>query len=66
MGTRHRITGLLLVSQRGLVVEPDSGGSWAIEGGARARRLVGRRVTVEGVRSGFDRLDIDLIALAAD
>jgi len=38
----------------------DDGGVWQLDVGWEwnARRSVGRRVTVEGVRSGFDLLDV--------
>ena len=64
MGTRHRVTGLLLNSKRGLVLEVDGGGAWALDGAGKAHKLVGQRVTVEGTRSGFDRLDVDWIGPA--
>jgi hypothetical protein len=60
-GTRHRVTGLLLNAARGLIVEVDGGGVWALDADSDARKLVGRRVTVEGIRSGFDRLDVEWI-----
>lgn len=58
MGSRHRETGLLLDSRRGLVLQVDGGGEWALDSGGKGRRLLGRRVTIEGVRSGYDRLDV--------
>lgn len=61
MGSRHRVTGILLDSARGLVLEVDGGGVWALDAHGSARKLLGRRVTVEGTRSGFDRLDVDWI-----
>lgn len=61
MGSRYRVTGLLLNSARGLIIEVDGGGVYALDTDRRAHDFVGRRVTVEGVRSGFDRLDVDWI-----
>ncbi len=61
MGSRHRLTGLLLESARGLILEVDDGGVYALDADRDARNLLGRRVIVEGVRSGFDRLDVDWI-----
>jgi len=64
MGTRHRETGLLLDSTRGLVLQVDGGGVYALDTNPDAHRLLGQRVTVEGTRSGFDRLDVDWIGPA--
>lgn len=64
MGTRHRVTGLLLKSKRGLILEMDDGGTYALDADPDARNLAGQRVTIEGVRSGFDRLDVEWIRKA--
>ena len=65
MGTRHRVTGLLLEARRGLILELDGGGVYALDVGGGTREMLGKRVTVEGVRSGFDRLDVEWIGPAA-
>lgn len=64
MGTRHRVTGLLKDSRRGLILEVDGGGVFALDTEPSARKFLGHKVTVEGVRSGFDRLDVDWIGAA--
>ncbi|RHW18229.1 hypothetical protein D1610_07045 [Sphingomonas gilva] len=61
VGKRYRLTGLLLNSRRGLVLEVDGGGTWLLDVGRKAKPLIGQRVTVEGARSGFDLLDVDRI-----
>lgn len=61
MGSRHRLEGLLLNSKRGLVLQIDDGGVWALDHDRHATKLVGLRVIVEGTRSGFDRIDVDWI-----
>lgn len=61
MGSRHRLEGLLLNSQRGLVLRMDNGGVWALDHDRNATKLVGLRVIVEGTQSGFDRIDVDWI-----
>ena len=63
-GTRHRIEGLLLNSKRGLVLQVDDGGVWALDHDPHAAQLVGLRVIVEGTRSGVDRIDVDWIGRA--
>ena len=60
-GTQHRLTGLLLASPRGLVLHPDDGGEWLVAPGRRTHPLIGRRVAVEGTRTGFDELWPDRI-----
>jgi hypothetical protein len=58
---KHVLTGTLRSSDRGLyALEADDGGVWQLDIGWtwRARRLVGRRVTVTGWRAGFDMLDV--------
>ncbi len=42
-------------------MEVEDGGVYALDAEHDARRLLGRRVTVEGIRSGFDRLEVDWI-----
>jgi hypothetical protein len=46
------------------VLEVDDGGVWALDLDHDPNALLGRRVTVEGVRSGFDRLDVEWIGSA--
>jgi hypothetical protein len=60
-GTRHRVSGWLRRSERGLILQVDGGGVWALDAGNEALKFIDLRVTVEGVRSGFDRLDVDWI-----
>jgi len=64
LGSRHRLTGLLKQSARGFILEMDGGGVWALDVGGKANPMLGRRVTVEGVRSGFDRIDVDWLGAA--
>ncbi|MBO9623972.1 MAG: hypothetical protein J7500_14780 [Sphingomonas sp.] len=63
-GTRHRLTGLLLMSARGPVLQMDDGGIYALDLDRAATDLVGQRVTVEGVRSRFDRIDVEWLGPA--
>ena len=64
LGSRHRVSGLLKGASRGFVLEVDDGGVWALDLDHDPNALLGRRVTVEGVRSGFDRLDVEWIGSA--
>lgn len=65
MGTRHRVTGRLSSSERGLLLQMDDGGVYALDADTATHVLVGQRVTVEGTRSGFDRIDVDWIGAAS-
>ncbi|WP_288934256.1 DUF5818 domain-containing protein [uncultured Sphingomonas sp.] len=58
-GTRHMLTGTLHwdESNRSYVLHAKDGGCWFVDMPWRSRRLIGREVTVEGVRSGFNLLD---------
>lgn len=55
-----------MTSKRGLILEVDDGGIYALDTDAGAKELLGQRVIVEGVRSGFDRLDVEWIGREAE
>jgi Protein of unknown function (DUF5818) len=59
-GTRHTLTGTLRWTRFGYALEMDDGGVWRLDvgWGWKARRSLNLQVTVEGVRSGFDSLDV--------
>lgn len=58
-GTHHVVEGLLLAEGPvGLSLRVEGGGTWQLDGNRRMHALVNRRVRVEGVRSGFDLLDV--------
>lgn len=56
--TRHEDTGLLLEHRGQLVLERDEGGTWRLDAGRKAWKLLGLRVRIVGIRSGFDLLDV--------
>ena len=62
-GTRHTLVGTLRRTRVGYALEMPDGGVWQLDVGWswNARRNLDRRVTVEGVRSGFDLLDVTRI-----
>jgi hypothetical protein len=62
-GTRHRLTGLLFEGTRDPVLRVDGGGEWRLDLDRPYRALLGRRVVVDGVRSGFDLLAVERIWL---
>lgn len=62
MGTRHRLEGLLLNSKRGLVLQIDDGGVWALDHDRHAAKLIDLRVVVEGTLRS--RPDVDYLGPA--
>lgn len=66
IGTHHTETGWLNEHNGQLVLRVDGGGRWRLDVGLilswQARRLLGKRVRVEGVRDGFDLLVVRTIA----
>lgn len=63
-GARHVETGILHPGRWGYSLQMEGGGVWQLDVTGSARRYLGKRVTVEGTRSGFDLLDIHHIRLA--
>lgn len=51
-------TGLLLSEAGRLVLRRDDGGAWRLDADSTVKTLVGRRVRVQGVRGGFDLIDV--------
>ncbi|WIW91086.1 DUF5818 domain-containing protein (plasmid) [Sphingobium sp. V4] len=43
------------------VLRVDDGGEWRLDMSSRYRHLLGNRVRVEGRRSEFDMLDVEII-----
>lgn len=66
IGSHHDETGWLNNGRGELVLRRDGGGRWRLDVGLvlgwRARKLVGRRVRVEGTRIDFDVLAAHKIA----
>jgi hypothetical protein len=58
LGSKHSLTGVLYQARRGLDLHVPDGGVWHLEVDRTAWRMIGRRVKVQGARSGFDRLDV--------
>jgi hypothetical protein len=64
IGTRYRLEGMLLLAERGPILQVDDGGVWALELFPEQRTQCGRRVLLEGVRTGFDRIAVDWLSPA--
>lgn len=61
---RRRVSGILTLGGRGYNIVTDAGDLWVIEGDDVDPDLIGCRVTAEGVRSGYDRLQVEWIGEA--
>jgi hypothetical protein len=63
-GTIHTETGLLVDKGHALYLYRDEGGQWRLDAiSNKTRQWVGRRVSIEGERDGFDILAIRKIDL---
>lgn len=62
IGTRYRLEGRLLMAARGPVLEIDDGGIWALDLFPEQRTHCGHRVVLEGIRVGFDRIDVEWLS----
>jgi hypothetical protein len=49
---------------RGHVLRVDGGGVWTLDPDRRLHQWLGQRVTIEGVRTGFDFLSVERITVA--
>jgi hypothetical protein len=61
MGKFYAEEGLLLRQRGGLILQRDDGGRWRLHADPPEEELLGARVRVEGVRSGFDLLEVSRI-----
>jgi hypothetical protein len=64
IGSKHDETGRLLRERGWLILQRDDGGRWRLDADPRAERMLGQRVRIEGIRSGFDLLDVRRITRA--
>jgi hypothetical protein len=62
--TRHSVTGLLAWTDRGHVLHVEGGGVWTLDPDRRLHKWLGRRVIIEGERTGFDFLSVERITAA--
>jgi hypothetical protein len=58
---RKRVSGVLNYGSRGLHIVTDAGDLWVIDREEVDPDLIGCRVTVEGVQTGYDRLQVEWI-----
>mgnify|MGYP006313859677 FL=1 len=63
-GSRKRVVGILSHGQRGLILTTNEDEIWILERDKSGDDLVGSKVIVEGVVTGFDRLRVDWIGSA--
>lgn len=58
LGTLHTIEGMIRLGKRYYVLEVHDGGEWQLEDDRRLPKHVDASVVVEGVRTGFNRLEV--------
>lgn len=58
---RRRISGILSLGTRGLVLTTDGNELWVVQTDRSADELIGATVTVEGTVTGLDRIRADWI-----
>ncbi|MXP41588.1 hypothetical protein GRI75_08025 [Altererythrobacter soli] len=59
LGTSHTVEGVVRRPERmRFVIALFEGGEWELELSGRLPRYVDQAVTIEGIRSGFNRLDV--------
>lgn len=58
LGTLHTVEGTIRQGPRSYVLAVHGGGEWELEIDRRLPKHLGASVTVEGVRTGFNRLEI--------
>ena len=56
IGSHHDEMGILVRDGELLYLQRDAGGHWELDAPDDTMKLLGRRVRVVGVRTGFDRL----------
>ena len=61
LGSRHEEVGMILADGPAIVLRRDDGGVWRLDGPGALSECVGRRVTIAGVRSGFDLLEVEAV-----
>lgn len=66
IGDRRRMTGLLTTAEHGLALRPESGGLIEFDNEPVHVRLIGQRVTIEGIETAWNRLSVDTIECAVD
>lgn len=63
IGSKHIESGLLVRDGQSLYLRRDEGGHWRLEAPAKATKMIGQRVSIEGERDGFDLLFVKRISL---
>jgi Protein of unknown function (DUF5818) len=58
LGTLHTVEGIIRKGQRSYSLAVHGGGEWALEIDRRLPKYLDQSVTVEGVRTGFNRLEV--------
>ena len=57
-GTLHTVEGIIRREPKRIVIEVNGGGTWELERSRLIARHIDHAVILEGVRTGFDRLEV--------
>lgn len=66
LGTLHTARGIVRREPHRFILAVHDGGEWELEPNRHVARHVGRAVVVEGVRTGFNRLEVVRIKLEGE
>jgi len=58
-GKRYTVSGVLGHAPLGYKLEMEGGGFWELDISGNVKRLIGKNVTVEGTRMGFNLIFVD-------
>ncbi|MDB5713584.1 MAG: hypothetical protein JWO15_981 [Sphingomonadales bacterium] len=64
IGTNRRLEGMLEQVERGFTLLTDQGDVWLLGTESDATAMIGQRIKIEGIRTGFDRIEVEWIALS--
>ena len=64
-GDHCNVTGILRAGRWGYSLEAEGGGTWRLDVTGSAAKYLDQRVTIQGIRSEFDMIDVYYIHLAA-
>ncbi len=58
LGTLHTVEGVIRRQPKRIAIEVSGGGTWELEPSRLITRHIDQAVILEGVRTGFDRLEV--------
>ena len=58
LGTLHTVAGVVRREPKRIVIDVNGGGTWELELSRIVARHIDQAIILEGVRTGFDRLEV--------